>query len=173
VPAAAEFHAVEILPEGLQIDIRALRPEDREYMMSAVKRISGQSLYRRFFSPKRHFTERELSFFLNVDFSKHVALVAVVRDNEQETIIGGGRYVLSNPGQAEIAFAVIDEYQGRGIGKALLRHLETIARQAGLRELVAEVLPENEPMLKVLGKSGLPIRRTREGRIVHVVLGLA
>ena len=87
-------------------------------MMSAVKRISGKSLYRRFFGPKRHFTQRELSFFLNVDFSQHVALVAVV-ENEQETIIGGGRYVL-----------------------------------------------------KVFGKSELPIRRTSDGHIVHVVLGL-
>jgi RimJ/RimL family protein N-acetyltransferase len=172
LPAAAEFHAVEILPGGLQIGIRALRPEDREHMMSAVQRISGQSLYRRFFGPKRHFTERELSFFLNVDFSKHVALVAVVRENEQEAIIGGGRYVVSKSGQAEIAFAVVDEYQGRGIGNALLRHLVTIARQAGLRELVAEVLSENQPMLKVFEKSGLPIRRTHEGRIVHVALAL-
>ena len=50
---------------------------------------------------------------------------------------------VSRPGAAEVAFVVIDDYQGQGIGAALLRHLAAIARSAGLKELVAEVLPEN------------------------------
>ena len=54
-----------------------------------------------------------------------------------------------------MAFAVIDEFQGQGIGAALMRHLATIARAAGVKELVAEVLPDNIPMLKVFQKSGL------------------
>src|SRR5271168_796011 len=86
------------------------------------------------------------------------------------TIVGGGRYVVVQPGQAEVAFAIVDAYQGLGIGSALMRHLATLGRDAGLRELIAEVLAENVPMLNVFERSGLPISTRREGPIVHVTL---
>ena len=71
-----------------------------------------------------------------------------------------------------MAFAVIDEYQGQGIGAALMRHLATIARDAGLKEFTAEVLPDNIPMLKVFQKSGLKLSTRREAGAVHVSLQL-
>ena len=77
----------------------------------------------------------------------------------------------AKPGKAELALAVIDEYQGLGIGSALLRHLVTIARECGISELFAEVLPDNRPMLKVFEKNGF--RGGRGGRVVHVVRSLA
>ena len=77
------------------------------------------------------------------------------------------------PGKAEVAFAVIDRYQGQGIGAALMRHLATIARHAGMTELIAEVLPENVPMLKVFEKSGYLSSTKREARVIHVSLQLS
>ena len=105
----------------------------------------GRRLYRRFFGPKRGFTEKETDFYVNVDFVAHVALVAVVDESGKETIIGAGRYIVAETGKAELALAIIDEYQGRGIGTALLRHLVSIARKNGLQQLVAEVLAEMAP----------------------------
>ena len=72
-----------------------------------------------------------------------------------------------------MAFAVIDEYQGQGLGAALMRDLATIARQSGLSELIAEVLASNAAMLKVFEKSGLEMTTEREGPVVHVTLTLA
>ena len=111
-------------------------------------------------------------FFLDIDFVNHVALVAVIDENGTPAIVGGGRYVVSKSGQAEVAFAVVDQYQGQGIGAALMRHLTAIARESGLRELVAEVLPDNVAMLKVFEKSGLSPSMERESQTVHVVLRL-
>jgi GNAT superfamily N-acetyltransferase len=101
-----------------------------------------------------------------------VALVAVLTDAGRTTIVGGGRYVLVRPGAAEVAFAVVDEFQGQGVGAALMRHITAIARDAGLKELIAEVLPENSAMLKVFEKSGLRCRAQRESGTVHITLQL-
>ena len=139
-------------------------------MLSAVGRVSAQSLYRRFFGPKRGFSETEVDFFVNVDFVKHVALVASVEESGKETVIGAGRYIVTEPGTAEVAFAVVDEYQGKRIGTALLRHLELIARERRLERLVAEVLPENAPMLAMFRRCGFVAKRSRGA--VHVALDL-
>src|SRR5579863_2664975 len=168
----ANYSSIEPLRDGRRMEIRALRPEDRDELLAAVKRIAAPSLYRRFFGVKRNFTETEIAFFLNIDFIDHVALVAVVDEGGQPTIVGGARYVVTEPGKAELAFAVIDQCQNQGIGAALMRHLGMIARDAGLAELVAEVLPENLPMLKVFEKSGYYSSMKREARVIHVRLQL-
>jgi RimJ/RimL family protein N-acetyltransferase len=72
-----------------------------------------------------------------------------------------------------VAFAVVDQFQGQGFGSALLRLLSSLAREAGLQEFVAEVLPENAAMLKVFEKSGLEVATRRELQTIHVVLRLA
>ena len=169
---AGKYSAVEHTRDGRKIEIRALRPEDRDGLTAAVGRTSAQSLYRRFFGAKREFSEKEVAFFLNVDFINHVALVAVAQEKGQALVAAGGRYVVQQPGTAEVAFVVTDQYQGQGIGAALLRHLAIIGRDAGLKQFTAEVLPENAPMLKVFEKCGLKPSTKRERGVVHVALQL-
>jgi RimJ/RimL family protein N-acetyltransferase len=170
---AAEHSAIEPIRNGRRVEIRALRPDDRDALVAAVGRASAQSLFRRFFTVRRGFSEQEIAFFVNVDFVNHVALVAVAEEDGRPVIVGGGRYVVVQPGKAEVAFAVVDQYQGQGIGAALLRHLVAIARGAGLEELIAEVLPDNVPMLKVFEQSGLRLGTRRESGVVHVTLRLS
>jgi RimJ/RimL family protein N-acetyltransferase len=167
---AANYEAIEALRDGRQIKIRALRPHDRAGLLAAVGQSSPQSLYRRFFSPKRDFTEEEIARFVNVDFVNHVALVAELEEGGREVIIGGGRYVVGDPGRAELAFVVVDKFQTQGVGAALMRHLAAIARDAGLKELTAEVLADNIAMLKVFEKSGLRLSIARESGLVSVGL---
>jgi len=169
---AATYSVVETLRNGRRVEIRALRPDDQAGLLTAVGRTSAQSLFRRFFAAKRGFTEQEVAFFMNIDFTNHVALVAVVEEAGGPVIVGGARYIAGQPGQAEVAFVVVDEYQGQGIGAALMRHLAAIARNSGLRELIAEVLPDNTPMLKVFEKSGFSLARKRTPEVVHLVLSL-
>jgi GNAT superfamily N-acetyltransferase len=169
---AAKYSAVEELRNGRRVEIRALRPDDRADLVSAVGRTSSESLFRRFFGVKRGFTEQEIAFFLNIDFIDHVALVAVVEEGGRPTIAGGGRYIVVEPGKAEVAFAVVDHYQGQGIGGKLMHHLAAIARSAGLTEFTAEVLPDNISMLKVFEKSGFGVSTKREPGVVHVELRL-
>jgi GNAT superfamily N-acetyltransferase len=169
---AASYSAVEALRHGRRMEIRALAPDDRADFLAAVDRTGPRSLYRRFFSVRQDFAEQEVDFFLNVDFVNHVALVAVFEEAGRPVIVGAGRYIVVGPGRAEVAFAVVDAYQGQGIGAALMRHLAFVARDAGLKELIADVLPDNVPMLKVFEKSGLDVRIQRGLHVVQVTLRL-
>jgi len=168
-----KYSAIERLRDERRLEIRALTSEDRSDLIIAVARTSAESLRRRFFVPKRSFTDQETAFFLNVDFVNHVALVAVLEEGGRPVIAGGGRYIVVRPGEAEIAFAVVDQYQGQGIGKALMRHLATIAQAASLKRLSAEVLAENVPMLRLFEQSGLPMSTKREADVLHVTLRLS
>jgi len=168
----AAYSEIESLRDGRRVEIRALRPADRDDLLAAVRRIGADSLYRRFFAVKREFSEKETRFFVNVDFVSHVALVAVLEEEGKPVIIAGARYIVVKPGQAEVAFAVVDTYHGQGLGTMLMRHLTTIARGAGLRQLIADVLPDNRQMLKVFQKCGLAMSTRRESGSLHVTLQL-
>jgi RimJ/RimL family protein N-acetyltransferase len=169
--SAASYSAQEHLRDGRPVKIRALRPDDKTNMLAAIDRTGPESLKRRFFVTKRKFSDMETAFFMNIDFIDHVALVAEVNEDGGAAIVGGGRYVVVEPGQAEIAFIVIDSYQRQGIGAILVRHIVKLARAAGLKQLSADVLPENVAMLTVLGKFGF---RTRgmDPQVVHLTLPL-
>ena len=169
---AVNYAASELLGDGRTIEVRALHREDEADMLAAVAKTSPQSLQRRFFVMKRHFSDKERDFFLDVDFKTHVAIVAVTEEAGGRIIVGGGRYIVFEPGRAEMAFVVIDTWQGRGIGSLLMRHLIKIASTAGLEELTAEVLPENAAMLKVFGKFGFRPGSHRDPQTIHLALKL-
>ncbi len=166
------YTATEHLRDGRIIEIRALHRDDHEDMLAAVRRTSGPSLQRRFFAVKRGFSDAETAFFMDIDFDKHVALVALLDENGRPAIVGGGRYVLVKEGEAELAFLVIDAYQGQGIGRLLMKYLIAIARKKGLRALTAEVLPENSAMLRLFKDFGFRTVPQRDFSAVHLALEL-
>jgi RimJ/RimL family protein N-acetyltransferase len=169
---ASHYSVLERLRDARQVEIRALRREDLPGLRETATRMSPETIYRRFFAPKRSFTEKEIDFYLNVDFTSHVALVAVLEESGRPQIVGGGRYIGSGPACAEVAFAVDDPHQGLGIATCIMRHLVGIARANGIEQLTAEVLAENGAMLKVFERSGLAAKTRREGGVVHVTLDL-
>jgi ribosomal protein S18 acetylase RimI-like enzyme len=169
----ASYIAHEQLRDGSAVDIRALRPGDEADMLAALEQTSAQSLQRRFFVMKRHFSDQERAFFMDIDFKNHVALVARAEEAGRKVMVGGSRYVVFEPGRAEMAFMVVDAWQGRGVGSMLMRHLVKIAAEAGVQELTAEVLPENAGMLKIFRKFGFKPAARRDPQIVHLALSLA
>jgi len=172
-PAPARFSKVETLSDGRAVEIRAFRPGDRAGLMVAVgRRSSDRSLRSRFFTVRRQFSDKEIDAFMNVDFVHQVALVAVVSERSGLTIVGAGRYIVEGPASAELALAVIDDFQGLGIGRALVRHLITIARYAGLEALTAHVLSENAAMLRVFKTCGLPLAVEHDRDVLHLRLAL-
>ncbi|MBV8840164.1 MAG: GNAT family N-acetyltransferase, partial [Alphaproteobacteria bacterium] len=141
-------------------------------MVAVGRRSSDRSLRSRFFTVRRQFSDKEIDASMNVDFVHQVALVAVASERNGLTIVGAGRYIVDGAASAEIALAVIDDYQGLGVGRALVRHLITIARYAGLETLNAHVLSENTAMLHVFKTCGLPFALEHDRDVLHLTLAL-
>lgn len=154
-----------------RIAIRAVRPDDRERLVQAFHALDRQSIYQRFFYPKRELSDEELRQITECDGARVAALVATIGSGAQEVIVGLGQYVKRGTA-AQIAFAVKEDFQGRGIATRLLWRLVRIARDQGVFHLEADVLAENRPMLKVFRHSGLPLDASEADGVVRLSLAL-
>jgi len=173
----ANYSVTEHLGNGRQVMIRAVRPDDKDRIADVISQMSSESLYRRTFSEKRELSAVELKQVTEIDFEDVVALVAVMKEDGQDRIVGGGRYIRVGTSEeflsAEVAFLVDDAHQGLGIGSLLFKHLFSIARASGISMLEAEVLPTNEAMLRVFARSGIPTARTVMRDSIRLVMQLS
>ena len=172
---AREFQVTETLKNGLTVKIRAIRPADKAGIVEAFGKLDPESVYMRFFRTKDSLSDQELKAATEVDFENVVALVVTIESGGKEIIIGGGRYLafdLAGARSAEIAFIVEEDYHGLGIAGRILKHLARIAREKGVSQFEAEVLPQNKAMLTVFSRSGFPVKQTPSEGVIHVTLSL-
>jgi len=170
---ASNYLATETLPNGLRLLIRATEPNDD--LAGAIQRkASPTSFFYRFLRPKHYLKDEEIASLRNCDFVSQVALIGLVRQNLRMAIVAGARYWITGQDEAEITFMVADDYQKQGIGKAMLNHLCSIARQAGLKRLYALAIPDNEGALRLLNKLGFPcnVRSDPAQRMMHITVHL-
>jgi acetyl coenzyme A synthetase (ADP forming)-like protein len=157
-PYPSDYELDVVLRDGGVVHVRPMRPEDAAEAKTFFQRLGPESRYFRFFSVKVDLTDEEVRDFADVDYHDRMALVAV----SDGQIIGVGRYDREMPGGdvAEVAFAVVDEHQGRGIGTRLLELLTDHARSNGIKQFRAYVLGENRQMMRVFRNSGYELTRT-------------
>lgn len=151
------------LPNGTDIVLRAIRPEDEPLIEAHHRSLSEKSIRMRFFSMVKALTRDSLIRLCHLDYAREMALVAEARDvNNQREIIGVSRYY-TNPSTRSAEFAVIvrDAYQGQGLGQHLMDRLIVVARERGVKQLVGHVLRENTGMLALAKALGF-----REGKFV-------
>jgi RimJ/RimL family protein N-acetyltransferase len=161
------------LKNGTVVTLRPLRADDRQRLATAIRGLDAQTIYTRLFSHRKELTEAGLDRAMRVDDEREVVIVAATGRSADEAIIGGGRYVVTGEGRAEIAFTVEEDYQGQGLAGRLFAALVDLARQRGITIFEAEVLSGNPSMLRVFERTGLPMRKRSEGGIVHLELTLA
>jgi RimJ/RimL family protein N-acetyltransferase len=135
------------LRDGSSLQLRPIDASDRELLAQGFERLSPQSRYRRFFSPVAHLSKRQLDYLTDVDHHDHEALVAV--DPDKGGLVGVARYVRTEPGIAEPAIVVSDDWQGRGLGSLLLDALADRAREEGVECFVAPILAENRGAIRL------------------------
>lgn len=143
------------LDDGTPIRIRPLLPEDREKLAEGMKQLSPTSRYLRFLQPKASLTDHELTYLTEIDYVDHFAWAATL-DEPDGPGIGVARYIrdAQDPSVAEAAVAVIDHYQGLGLGTILVQALAETAASNGIERFRARVAGVNQQVvdsLRLLG----------------------
>ncbi len=143
------------LSEGTEVLLRPIRPEDEPAEHEMLSSLSEETLRTRFFSTIKDISHEWLILFCNIDYDRHMAIVAEVRENRKKKMIGVARLIM-NPEltSGELAVLVHDRFQGKGLGYKFVEVLIGIAREKGIEDIRAEVLTENERMLKILRRLG-------------------
>jgi GNAT superfamily N-acetyltransferase len=177
VPDLGCYVFAETLRDGTAVTVRAARASDGPKIRRAFRNLERDTIYKRFFGYKVDVSDAELARVTGADFERVVALLVTIGTGEGEVVIGGASYVVTGSADAagrsaELAFTVEEDFQGRGIGGLLMRHLIAIARGKGLDRLEADVLSRNLPMLNVFRRCGLPITVRPEGDVIHAILSL-
>jgi RimJ/RimL family protein N-acetyltransferase len=148
--AAAGPSQLVTLRSGDVVRIRPVQPDDAQALVRAYANLGQQSRYRRFFTDMPELPEATLKAAVEVDHTDHEALVAVPLLSAE--IIGECRFIRrpDEPGTAEVGVTVVDAWQGRGLGPALLACLSERAVAAGIEYFTAEVLAENRTVLALM-----------------------
>lgn len=172
-----DFDVFEYLKDGMQVTIRAVRPDDKDRINEAFQNLEPETIYTRFFQHKNYLSDQELKRATEPDFENDVGVVVTIEQDGREVVIGGARYSLlrpmpNTPASAEVAFTVEEDYQGKGMAKLLLNHLADLARSQGIKIFEAEVLPQNSSMLYVFQRSGFEMEKHREDGSIHVLLSI-
>lgn len=157
-----EFREQHVLPDGTRITLRFIRPDDADELRRCFARLSPRSRYQRFLGGVATLTDDMVHYLTSVDGKDHVAIVATTDSHDLKSEIGLGvaRFVRStdDPTVAEAAVTVIDDAQGKGVGRLLLRALAHLALERGVRVFRGEVLAENTRMRHLLGEVGARVR---------------
>ena len=167
---------------GQSVVLRTLRREDIDIEGSFLRALSPESRHNRLLGGMIQITPEYLKRLTTVDFSRDMALAAVLMLDGREVLIGVARYVLEAEGRAvleadghacEFALVIADAWQGRGIGRRMMEKLIDVARGRGLTEIYGDVLSTNRPMLDFCRKFGFTLgRNPDDATVTRVTLPL-
>src|SRR5262245_62870122 len=162
--AVFQYSADIVLRDGSTVHLRPIRPDDDGRLLDLLHRMSEEALYYRFLRVPKidHDTAEEM---VRVDPERQRVLVA---EYAGTIVATAGYYFAGQPDRAEVAFAVADNWRGRGIGTRMLECLADIGRRAGIQTFDAYVLGENRRMMDVFLESGFAASRRLDRGVFHV-----
>lgn len=147
------------LADNSIIQLRPVHPIDGNQSDIFRKKMSAKSMYDRFlgYIPKN--TDKLVKQLTDIDYSREMAIVAVLQDGNPKEIVAVSRIVSDNEGKAEFAIIVADEWHGKGLGKIMTDYMIKIAADMEFEAIYAFVFSENEAMLNILRKRGFELKR--------------
>jgi RimJ/RimL family protein N-acetyltransferase len=164
-----------MLHDGTAIRVRPIEPADKARLEAGLRRLSDETIRRRFLAAKPRFSQRELRYLTEVDGISHIALVALL-DRDPDTLVAVARAVRlpDMPDTAEFAIVVADPLQGQGLGSLLGSQLAELAQAAGIRRFAATVLSDNEPARRLISHiAGEFEHEQMNGSVRELVIDLA
>lgn len=170
----SELERIVQLPDGTQVLIRPIRPSDADIEQAFVRGLSAESRYFRFMDTLRELTPAMLRQFTEIDYDRHMALIAVLEGPDGPVEIGVARYIAGSTGTTcEFALVVADAWQGRGLGRRLMGALIDAARAHGLATMFGDVMASNHGMLHLMKRIGFALESSPDDpHLCRVLLDL-
>jgi len=172
-PYPARYSAPWTMKDGTAVTIRPIRPEDEPAMVKFHRSLSERSVYLRYFHTvnlEQRASHMPLTRACFIDYDREMALVAERRHpgTGESEILGVSRMTKAPSARdAEVAVVVSDEWQDRGLGKELMARLALVGAGEKLSRLVANILPDNQDMIRVCEKLGFSLRHSLEDEVVY------
>jgi acyl-CoA hydrolase/RimJ/RimL family protein N-acetyltransferase len=171
VPSQDYMKTTCLLNDGTVIHFRPVHPTDEPLMRDLLYDLSQETVYYRFMSHSQRFGQKQIQNFVYVDHRKDVAIVGILPAAFGDAIIVVGRYYLDErTNRAEVAFVIRDEWQNKGIGTFMFRHLIKIAKASGISGFTAEVLRNNKRMQAVFNHSGCKVQSMVEEGVYSFII---
>lgn len=160
--------------DGTPVTIRPIRAEDAAMEQDFVQHLSADSRYKRFMSTLKELPPGKLKYLTEIDYVRHLALVAIIEQDGRPVEIGVARYVAGPSGDdCEFAIAIDDAWQGSGVAGILMLSLIDAARARGMRKMEAFILASNDKMIKFARQLGFEVRRDADDPgMMHAVRSL-
>jgi acetyltransferase len=155
-PYPKEWECRTRLPDGTQLSIRPIRPEDERLYPAFLQRVTPDDLRMRFFAPVKEFTHHFIARFTQIDYARAMAFVGI--DEASGEMLGVARlHMLTHSDTGEYAVLVRSDLKGRGLGWLLMKTLVDYARGEGVRAIQGDVLAENTTMLRMCAELGFSV----------------
>jgi CBS domain-containing protein/GNAT superfamily N-acetyltransferase len=163
-----------ILNNETEVAIRPIRPDDAPRLQDSFVRMSAQTIYDRFLGFRKGLPDPDARYLTNLDYERHMALVATIDLDGEDTIIGVARYHVldDDPDCAEFAIVIADSFQRQGLGSWLMKRLLEYAQQRGLRSLLGLTHLHNNRLLRFVQRSGLPVTHRFQDGLREVKIAL-
>lgn len=157
------------LKDGKEVFIRPVMCTDGPLLIDLFNRMTPQSIYLRFLWRLPALPEDMIHRFTHVDYKTEFALVAVVEEEGKKAVIAVARYSFErDENTTDLAVAVRDDWQGRGLGKPMLAKLVEIGKEQGISRFSSMMDPKNEAIKKVLYGLGYEVRFSARSGFLQV-----
>jgi RimJ/RimL family protein N-acetyltransferase len=155
------------LADGTELELRQVQPDDKQLLAKALRQLTPETRYRRFFRPLSELSDRDLAYLTEIDHHDHEALAAI--DPGSGHLVGVARYVRgAEPELAEVSVVVGEPWRRRGVATELLEQLVERARSAGVTHFTALVMDGNTEALRLFesrAPGGAQPRRSSSGHL--------
>jgi len=170
-PEELERH--DTLRDGTEVFFRPVKPTDEAALSEMLYSLSDASIRTRYMAQTVTFPHKDVQRLTNIDYSQNLAIVGTVPSVSGEELVAIAQYFVDpRTTCAEVAFLVQDEWQQKGLGTFLLNYLTQIARERGVRQFYAKVLPANKPMLAIFHNSGFEVKTEFDGEVYSITYDL-
>jgi acyl-CoA hydrolase/GNAT superfamily N-acetyltransferase len=156
---------------GLKLSMRPVKISDEDLVKDFFYSLSDKSLQKRFMTPHKNIPHKMRQKFVVIDYTREMVILACIVKNDIEIVVGIGQYVKwEDKNYADVAFAVRDDYQKKGIGAELLDYITQLARNEGLQGFTADVLGDNKPMIHLFNKMNYRIEKKIEDGVYEYTI---